>query len=367
MTQTNDRPFRVLTAGYVTLDLIIRDLDRGDYWQSVGGTCGNVSVFASALGADVSILARIGHDLRGERLFGSIQKAGVNTTGIERVADFSTPAIVELVRGTRNKRHKFAFVCPSCGQRLPKAAVVSKQKSTKFAEVISEYDAFFFDRATPATVSLARAARNAGLLVVFEPNSVPKTALAESAASLCDILKIALTHNETHLRWRAIQGMTSQFIVETLGGEGVRLRTRSNLGEESLIALPPANQPCIRDEAGAGDWLSAGLIVALMAHPNPRDKDALLTAIDYGQRLSAISLAFDGPGGALTALGAPRIDQMARSNLPLRIPPGIYDNVKKPRAHEPGRSNICFLCLSDQGDPRPISASTTSSKTSATT
>ena len=68
MTQIDGQKPRLLMAGYVTLDLIVRDLDEQDYWQSAGGTCGNVSVFSSALGADVSLLARVGEDQRGRLL-----------------------------------------------------------------------------------------------------------------------------------------------------------------------------------------------------------------------------------------------------------------------------------------------------------
>ena len=39
--RSNERP-RLLTAGYVTLDIIVRDLRAHDYWHAAGGTCGNV-------------------------------------------------------------------------------------------------------------------------------------------------------------------------------------------------------------------------------------------------------------------------------------------------------------------------------------
>ncbi len=66
-------------------------------------------------------------------------------------------------------------------------------------------------------------------------------------------------------------------------------------------------QPCARDAAGVGDWLTAGLLSRLLREPTDLATDTICTALEYGQRLSALSLPFDGPHGLLTALGTPAI------------------------------------------------------------
>lgn len=344
---------RLLTAGYVTLDVIVRDIEEGDYWHAAGGTCGNVSVFASALGADVSVLARVGEDQRGLRLLGSLVTAGVDTTRIKRIATLRTPGIVELVNGGGDGKHRFAFRCPVCGSRLPQAAVVSKRQAEVEAKYVDEFAVFFFDRATSSTVHLAEVARQAGLLIVFEPNSTPKTALAERAASLSDIVKVSQRSENRRETWRLTKGASTQFFVETLGGQGARVRTRSGEGWGSSQELPPTRQSCIRDTAGAGDWLTAGLIMSLIQQGDTLDEDTIREAIRYGQRLSAISLAFDGPGGALTALGAHVIESIARSNSPIEMPPS---QCRTTQAQSDQKlllpAGFCELCLSDTSSSR---------------
>ena len=344
--RSGQRP-QLLTAGYLTLDLIVRDLGARDYWDAAGGTCGNVSVFASALGADVSILARVGEDRRGQRLLGNLTAAGVDTARVERVARLRTPGIVELVRSTREGAHRFAFRCPVCETQLPKAAVVSKQEVEIEVKYIDRFDAFFFDRATSATVRLAEAAREAGLLVMFEPTSIPRTVWAERAAALSDIVKVSGQSGDRMGAWRPTKGASTQFIIETFGGRGARVRGRSPHGWGAWQELPAAAQSCIRDTAGAGDWLTAGLITSLLPHTDAIAIDTMRASIEYGQRLSAISLAFDGPNGALTALGALVIEQVARDTSPIQVPSPLSRPARPQRNRAPRASDYCELCLTE--------------------
>ena len=347
MSRCNGQRPRVLTAGYLTLDLIVRDLGDRDYWDAAGGTCGNVSVFASALGADVSILARVGEDQRGQRLLGNLTASGVNTARIERVARLRTPGIVELVRSTREGTHRFAFRCPVCDTQLPKAAVVSKREAEIHAKCIDNFDAFFFDRATSATVSLAEAAREAGLLVMFEPTSIPRTAWAERAAALSDIVKISRQPGNRMGTWQPTKGASTRLIIETLGSRGARFRVQSPRGWGEWQVLPAVAQSCIRDTAGAGDWLTAGLIVSLLPYTDAIAIDSIRASIEYGQRLSAISLAFDGPNGALTALGVPFIKQVARDTSPIQVPSLLSRPALPNRNRASSPLDYCELCLSE--------------------
>ena len=148
----------LLAAGYLTLDLIVRDLEARDYWHSAGGTGGNVSIFASALGLDVSLLARVGEDQRGHRVLCDVTAAGIIATGIEQVPGLATPGIVELITGTPEGDHRFTHRCPACAIQLPKQAVVSHSAAKRQVKSINQFDAFFFDRATSATLLLAAAA-----------------------------------------------------------------------------------------------------------------------------------------------------------------------------------------------------------------
>ena len=339
------RPARLLTAGYVTLDLIVRDLEMRDFWHAAGGTCGNVSAFASALGLDVSILARVGEDRRGELLVDDLAGTGVDTTRVERVPGLSTPGVVEFIRSRRGGGHRFAFRCPVCNADLPKAAVASNRQASGVADCIEGFDAFFFDRATSATITLAEAARDAGLLVMFEPTSVPRGRNAVRAAALSDIVKISLKPSQSSGTWEPADGASTRFIIETLGSQGTVLRCRSRLGWGALHKLPAATQSNVRDTAGAGDWLTAGLVTTLVDQLDALDMENISDSISYGQELSAISLAFDGPSGALAELGPATIVSLANGSSSPQLSAVVGDQPHVSQSRLQHTDRRCELCL----------------------
>ena len=212
---------------------------------------------------------------------------------------------------------------------------------------INHYDAFFFDRATPSTIRLANAARKAGLLVMFEPPSVPRSRNAEYAAALSDIVKVSLQPGQCAGQWRPAEEAHTQFIVETVGAHGVRVRSRVPRGWSAPEVCQAIPQQVIRDTAGAGDWLTAGILYSLLPERDVISTDQLTHSIDYGQRLSAISLAFDGPQGALTGLGTKDIKRIAEN-------PGPFDIICVASPHTTAKANYtqegvdhCDLCLTD--------------------
>lgn len=347
MNQRRTPTPRLLSAGYLTLDVIVRDLANRQYWHAAGGTSGNVSVFASALGVETTVLARVGEDQRGIHLFQFLSMAGVDTSHIERVSKLRTPGIIELIRGTLDGAHKFTYTCPACHTRLPKNAVVSKRCAESEIPNINHFDAFFFDRATPSTIRLAKAARKAGLLVMFEPPSVPRSRNAGCAAALSDIVKISLKSSQCAGQWRPADEAHTQFIVETMGAHGVRVRSRAPRGWSAPKVCQAIPQQVIRDTAGAGDWLTAGILYSLLPERDAISTDQLTNSIEYGQRLSAISLAFDGPQGALTGLGTKDIKRIAEN-------PGPFDIAYVASSHTTAEANYtqervdhCDLCLTD--------------------
>ena len=347
MNHNRERPTRILTAGYLTLDLISRNVAANEFWQSVGGTCGNVSVFASALGADVSLLARTGGDHRGQLLMRKVAAAGVHTAGVEQVSALNTPGIVEIIRGTPDGQHRFTHRCPLCGVRLPKEAVVSKRRAEIEADQIGKFDTYFFDRATPATLHLAKAAREAGLLVMFEPPSFPRTRGAQHAAEVSDIVKVSHKPGHQDLNWELVQNSSAKLVIETLGASGVRFSQRSKRGWGEWREVPPPSPPQIRDTAGAGDWLTAGLLTRLLPKGDLCSLDPTIASIEYGQRLSAISISFDGPSGALHALGAAEIARAANGSGPIEDF-WASRRLKSRRSSFTGnQSAYCELCLTE--------------------
>ncbi len=295
------------------------------------------------------MLGKIGSDTRGDVLRRKAEDSGIATTHMEHIPRVSTPAIVELL-GAGDGTHRFVFQCPLCATQLPKAAVVSKRHAEGIVNEIDSYEAYFFDRATPSTVRLAEAARDAGLLIVFEPTTTPRTMHARRAAALSDIVKVSQQPRDAMNRWSPADGASTQFIVETLGSRGTRFRGRSARGWEPWRELPPAEPTCVRDTAGAGDWLTAGLITFLLPERKEITLDAFQAALQYGQRLSALSLAYDGPHGALRELGAAAIRGVPQ-RTPVAAPQrqGVSPATDRSNRSEDDLASSCALCLTASG------------------
>ena len=347
MPQCKESPPRLLAAGYLTLDMVVRDFAKGDYWHSAGGTCGNVSIFTSALGVQVSLLARIGKDQRAQRILRDLDDAGVDSLNVEHNSAVRTPGIVELIRGTTKGEHRFTHRCPLCQSRLPKQLVVSKRVADSLAKNIDQFDAYFFDRVTSATISLAKAAHEAGLIVMFEPPSIPRTSRAKIAAAFSDIVKISRKAGHKAQDWGLCSNGSTQFIIETLGSEGTRFQQLSPCGAGEWVHLPASTPTLIRDTAGAGDWLTAGLLADLLLAHHELTEDSVTDLIKYGQKLSAVSIAYDGPSGALTTLGAANIKRAVSDGHYLQIDHDIC-TLRTERQHSSVKiANHCELCLSD--------------------
>ena len=351
MNQPEPTGPRLLSAGYLTMDTVIRNLSIGYYWHAAGGTSGNVSMFASSLGIQTTILARVGEDRRASHVLRFLSEAGIDTSRVEKAPRLRTPGIIELIRGAPDGAHRFTYTCPACRTRLPKDAVVSKRRADTEAQTIDQFDALFFDRATPSTVRLAEAAQNAGLLVMFEPPTIPRTAIAENAAALSDIVKISLKPRQRPGQWSPAQDAHTRFIVETSGAQGASLRSRLAQGWSVPQEWPAVPQDAIRDAAGAGDWLSAGILYSLLEKRDKITIDALERAIKYGMRLSAISLAFDGPQGALKVLGAETIKRISQSPCPWKIPRTKRSDYTAMSNGTRERIHHCDICLTDLLEP----------------
>lgn len=337
---------RLLTAGYVTFDIIEHCGGAGEYWHAVGGTCGNVSVFTSALGLDVTVLCRIGEDDRGDFLWDGLDEWGVNVSLVERIRGLPTPAVVQETRSRGDKTHHFTFRCPGCHIRLAKSGVVSMKQAEVVSSNIGEFDVYYFDRATRSTVHLAEAAREAGLIVIFEPTSIPRTSLALRAASLSDIVKFAKRRRRCATDWRPAVGSSTRLMLETLGDQGVQLWPWLEDDWGEVVAMPAVEPKWICDTAGAGDWLTAGVLIHQLMFRGALAIESVEESVAVGQRLSALSLEFSGPSGVLVNAGPEAIEEIFHGISPRLAEPNVVARGYSRSSNRSTPYTACSLCLS---------------------
>jgi len=173
---------------------------------------------------------------------------------------------------------------------------------------------FFFDRASPGAVFLAQIYSDAGSLIVFEPSGHADAKLQKKALHLAHICKYS---REQFDGLYSSRGSRPLLEIQTMARKGLRYRTSlaaANGRWQSVNA--PALQKT-KDSAGAGDWLSAGLIFQLgqqgLSGLHSVSSEALNHALSFGQALAAWNCQFEGARGGMYSISKAKFQKEIQS------------------------------------------------------
>ena len=284
-------------SGFIALDVVQR---RAESFSAVGGSCGNVMAILAWLGWNARPSARLGADTNGRVVLEALQDAGVESIHILQDDAVSTPVVIQRFAedATGQRVHRFSLSCPDCGSWLPRFRATTKK------QVVSIMDgpvprAFYFDRVSPASLTLASWAARRGALVLFEPSSGFTEHSFQQAVDTCHVLKYS-NDRLGHIP-DLVTVKHPKLIVETCGSEGLNVRWK---GRWSHLAAFTA--PVFVDAAGSGDWCSAGLIHQLSrigtVDWSRLRKVSIDRALRFGQAMAAINCGFESARGAMASL-----------------------------------------------------------------
>ena len=341
----------VVGSGLIALDLIIAS--SGTVTHSVGGTCANVLSLLAAHLVNVKPVARIGEDVSGVLIRAQMADFGSDLSLVLKTSGIRTPRIVEFAPSNGSMRHRFAFTCPKCTRRLPRNSALREEEARRMAIDWSNVDLFFFDRATPAAMYLARLAKKAGVTVMFEPPRAHSEPRLTQGASLADIIKYSSQDFRDGLPLELTR--VPRLLIETLEGKGLRYRHRQGAALSDWRSLPPFDPVHPRDAAGAGDWCTAGFIWEMVRQRGAWNwtRSELEAAMTYGQAIAAISVCFVGPLGALFALSKEELTSATHEVLKTGSVPawarlqGEDDEAFGPEwpPHVRPPNGVCEVCL----------------------
>ena len=306
---------KVVTTGYCPLDLIPTQAGKS-YTLSPGGTCGNVSVILSHLGHLVTPVITVGSDQRGARLRAEMRGHGIDTSEIVTTTGRETPAVVQEIIDSEPRRHRFVLRCPSCERLFPRSSGISLAIAEAVEDRLRRSQCLFLDRATPASIRLAKIAANIGLLVMFEANHIRPSSRNSVAAELSHIVKYSNEVDRESQRWLPNVDARTEIIVQTLGADGAKYRLRqADRSWGDWLRVPSITTELIEDTAGAGDWCSSGILHDLLRTPLHKRfaKQSIERALQFGQALAAMSVSFRGPQGLLNRANGTEIQIMARA------------------------------------------------------
>ena len=302
----NPAPIAVGT-GLVALDIVINGWESESPLLSAGGSCGNVMSILAYLGWQAFPVARLGNDLAADFLAKDLARFGVHLDLLHRERKGRTPIVIEMIPvGTSaTHTHFFSFTCPYCGVSLPRHRAILKNSVQPIIEQMPQPSVFYFDRISRAAVEMARRYSAQGTLVVFEPSSTRNGRLFEECVEVAHVMKYS--HERAgHMPDSARDG--PRFLeIETLGAYGLRFRMTADDNQLSdWEYLETYKVDDLKDEAGSGDWCTAG-IIHLLGQEGVRSlkkarNEHILKALSFGQALAALNCRFEGARGGMYSL-----------------------------------------------------------------
>jgi ribokinase len=255
----------------------------GHFFSAQGGKGANQAVAAARLGADVTLVARLGRDSLGQAAADAYRADGINLDYV--IFDDAAPSGVALILVNAVGENIIA-VAPGANGQLSPADVRAADN------VIRQADAVLLQLEIPLETVKAAAelAHQHGVRVILNP--APAAALPADLLSLVDVL----TPNETEATLLT-QGTATDPLdlaqqVQTASGVPVIVMTLGSQGalllQEGRAKIIPSRQVTAVDTVAAGDAFNGALAVALGRG------DTLTDAIQYANAAGALAVTRAG-------------------------------------------------------------------------
>lgn len=265
---------KILVVGSFVMDLIVttpRFPAKGEtvlgmtYTTASGGKGANQAVQAARVGADVTMVGKVGQDAFGDAMLKSVGDSGVNVSRVLRSADVPSAVgnvQIEVKDGQTNNR-----IIVVSGANM----AITPDDVAFLKEEIGHYDMVILQLEIPMEINclVAGYARDKGVPVMlnsapFAP--VPQELLANIAYISPNEHEAALMtgrelNTDEDIRWalETIQGMGVRNALITLGSRGVAYL--SEKGE--MLVAPAAKNLAVKDPTAAGDSFVGAFCAAI--------------------------------------------------------------------------------------------------------
>jgi 2-dehydro-3-deoxygluconokinase len=268
-----------------------------DFRLGFSGDALNAAVASAAAGAKTGLLTRLGRDELSDRLVAFLAAQGVDTALVRReVGQTGGYVLGADPSGTR----EFAYLrAGSAATRLQPSDVDEAGLAGARAVLLGGITAALSPSCAATVLHAARVVREAGGIVVYDPNFRPRLTTSDSAAAFFRAIApsasvaIPSAPGDTQALFgladakaaaAAVRAFGVGSAVVTCGSEGVFVST-----SDSFVSVPAAPAPSGVDSTRAGDCF-AGTLTARLALG-----DDLLSAVRLA--MSAASLSLGGQGG----------------------------------------------------------------------
>lgn len=316
---TNGQGLDLVTVGEVLIDLTQTGVDeRGvrTLAANPGGAPANVAVAASRLGVRTAFIGCIGKDAFGDSLRETLEKDGVDTTGL--IAHDTIPTTLAVVTVGETGERSFTFY------RRP-GADICLSRDVIPDDLLQNTPILHFgsvsltdDPSRTATLEAAKDAKAAGALITYDPNYRPALWLSEEDAiremraplGLVDVLKISdeetallSGHEDPAAAAEALCKQGIRLVLVTLGPDGVYYRYEN--GGALLTGTVPGYAVTVADTNGAGDTFFGAFLSKLTKRPQGLDgftAEELEADLRFSNRAASLTTSRPGAIPAMPTL-----------------------------------------------------------------
>ena len=245
----------VAVIGSVNLDIVARlarlpapgeTVTGAELHRFPGGKGANQALAAQRLGADVSLVARVGDDAAADEALALLREGGVDLSACVAIADVATgTALIAVSPSGENQ----IVVAPGANSYLLPDQVA-----------MPDTDAVICQLEVPVETIASVAAAYKGFFCV---NLAPAMEIDVAVLQRADLVVV----NETESAWYGASLSACAGLVATTRGAGLASLERD--GEVVAEARPPVTEAV--DATGAGDTFTAALTVALVEGQAPEE------------------------------------------------------------------------------------------------
>ena len=326
-------------SGLVALDVIYKNNESKPKFLA-GGSCGNVLTILSYFGWKSYPVIRLGTDPEGKRIIEDMKKWGVQTKFIEQESEIHTPRIIERVFSGKKPKHRFYIKC-NHGNWLPRRRAYLLKILEQVQNKFPKSNIFYFDRASPSALKLAKTLKEKNTIIFFEPPKFLDDHVFLECLRIADIVK----HCYNQSKEIENSDIKIPLEIQTKGEEGLRYKAQF-LKQKSWQPMNAFSVTNLVDAAGSGDWLTAGIIhlIGQNISKTPSQKK-LETALRFGQALASLNCNFVGARGIMYNMTKSRVFSLVDKTMFTNELPEI-NITSKPRVKLTSKlSSKCKVCL----------------------
>lgn len=313
----NCMKFDIATLGEILIDFTESGKSEAGmrlFEQNPGGAVANVVCAAAKLGKKTSFIGKIGDDMHGVFLRDTLEKAGVDTSGMVIGKDvFTTLAFVSL---SENGERTFSFARKPGADTQLSIPEVNKQilQNTTIFHIgsLSMTD----EPSRSATFYAVTEAKKAGAIISYDPNYRPSLWESREQAidqmrsilSQVDIIKISDEETELLTGMQHPEDAAAELIrmgifcvAITLGKNGALVCTKDGM------ARVPSFKTKVVDTTGAGDSFWGAFLYCLLESGLQPSGLKLENVIEFARFGNAAASICVGKRGAIPAM--PGLDE----------------------------------------------------------